>query len=531
MKLIFQLGKYIVIPLLLEWLDLSAFGDLCVAAGSLESHDKFLALIEGYSALFYRAFLSSVYVPLSLSALRWFERLRLDFPDKIILDSKVAAKYTSSLGFVQSVLTGRYSDHQKKSALVLKCLKGVHSVRLQSMPIVLRPYLLNIELSLVLRRLSFVLPLCGPFITVFDMSGAYRCDKLYDMVIRFPNLSVLKLASIAFRLNLTLLRALTVYCRKLSVLDVRVRTGLSQFLHRDVLSFLLHSNCRIDNALSTVLYSRIMFARRADVSTLVFFFGVSDELAKLVAEGNHKLTSLWAKRCSVKELEVIVASCPLLRKCYLSHTYFDIIPLLDVVSSHLEDLELRFIHQSPQIFNYPFPRLRRLILMHCNLTNSHLQQFLNWCPALTALSVEHNDEIDDAIGEMSKAYNGLTALNLSMCRRITNECMFLLARHCVNLRELHIEHCKFVTDEGLSSVLINGKMRYLDLYGCKDITLETVQCIAQYCKGIETLNLKRTKADPAIAAKLLKGCPRLRFDGAVESYEEACKSDTYLGTP
>lgn len=549
MKLIFQISKYIVIPLLLDWLDLAGFSSLLVATGSLEYHDKLRALFEGYRGRFHCAFLSSAYVPLSIPALKWFERMGLDFPDKIIMDYKVAAKYSSVVGILKSILFGSYSSHQRKSALVTKCLEKVRTMCFvsNSTDFVPNQYnnLQHIELSLFDFQLSTVLPLCGPSITVLDFRGVYNGSALYDVIMRCPNLSVLKLIPSVFRKDATtMLCALTVHCRKLSVLDVYDHffhaLGYS-FSHRELQILLLHHYfCRLDHAYCYGMSIRTMFGYRSDISTLEIRMKPTVDLVGLVAAGNHLLTCLRIENCSsdFEGLEVILAACPHLRKFHLSHADVNFVPPLDVVSSHLEDLELRNLGPSPLVFNCPFPMLRRLCLMGCCLTNEELQQCLTFCPALTALNVENNDGIDDAIGEMLKPFHSLTALNLSRCRSITNDCMVLLAQYCVNLRELHIQRCRHVSDEGLSHVLMNGKMKCLDLFGCsKAISLQTVLCIAKYCKGIERLVVEPYWIDRTKAAKLLKGCERLGFEEHIGSlvsiirpFQETCTSEMFLET-
>lgn len=330
----------------------------------------------------------------------------------------------------------------------------------------------------------------------------YFCTKC-------PNLSVLRINNI--RMVVELLKALTVHCRHLRVFDMNLCYCENRFIHM----FLLHNcNCRLDNqryTMSKITY-RILLLCKASTLTSINFCPTGAEVVFREIASNEPLPLVYLciSHCLVgAEVQLFLLRCPQLKRLAIAYCDFDVYPLINTVCLHLQQLALVSMKLSMSVPLEALPKLRILSIVEQTLTLNQLAGFLEKCLSLTSLCLEECPLVDDTLGTMLKAFPQLTALNVSYCRLITDECLIALSKYCPKLCELHLKYCKHVTDEGLTSILMNGKMLYLDIYECKEVTIHTVRCIADYCRKIEYFFYGGTKIPENKVSAMLANCKRV----------------------
>ena len=82
------------------------------------------------------------------------------------------------------------------------------------------------------------------------------------------------------------------------------------------------------------------------------------------------------------------------------------------------------------------------ILALCRLTDSGVGRFIKACPTLQELSLYWNLNVGlQTLGALSTTCTGLTALNLSGCKSVTDAGIAQLAAACTTLRQLDLTRC------------------------------------------------------------------------------------------
>ena len=101
---------------------------------------------------------------------------------------------------------------------------------------------------------------------------------------------------------------------------------------------------------------------------------------------------------------------------------------------------------------------------------------------------------------------------MDQCRSLTSESLCSVARSCPMLRWLSVEYDNLIGDEGVHEMVQScPSLERLQLNSC-GITSQTAVYIAQYCKNMSVLDLRRcsTLTDDVVKA-LVNSCQHLKI--------------------
>lgn len=164
-----------------------------------------------------------------------------------------------------------------------------------------------------------------------------------------------------------------------------------------------------------------------------------------------------------------------------------------------------------------------------------VSRFLNSCQKITNLSLASCRNItDEAFVNLEKPLNLLKTLNLSHCLNIhdesidaitthcpglknvnlsyadiSNEALAYLSKRCRQLKSLDITICRKITDEGISALSSLNYLKYLNVSNIPSMTMKSVELISNNMKELKSLNFSMTNINDEALEKLTKGCPNL----------------------
>lgn len=95
-----------------------------------------------------------------------------------------------------------------------------------------------------------------------------------------------------------------------------------------------------------------------------------------------------------------------------------------------------------------------------------------------------------------RVHSELRVLNMSICSRITDQCLRQIAKHCPDLRELNIKGCYNTTDMGISYIARGcQQLRLLDISTGHTkqmcLTDQSLVSIATHCKNLRQLDIQK----------------------------------------
>lgn len=226
LMLLLRLNKYILISILLDWVELSQFGAL-LSSISGKNRSWLLDVLGAFSSQFSRPLFSpQLYVPLRTSTLQWFESVRIDPPTSIVIDWSIMESI--QMGVVNFIRNMVRSSHEfrSQSQLLKQWLASAKRVKIISVSngTALR-YCDKVERLEVCgvggNVASIILPACGPSVRVLDLAGIkfFNAQELFKVCFRCPNLIALKLPRLQMDLT-SLLNFVVVNCRSLLILDL-----------------------------------------------------------------------------------------------------------------------------------------------------------------------------------------------------------------------------------------------------------------------------------------------------------------------
>jgi hypothetical protein len=139
--------------------------------------------------------------------------------------------------------------------------------------------------------------------------------------------------------------------------------------------------------------------------------------------------------------------------------------------------------------------IKHLSIEFCASLVKPITLLLQHCPNIVELSLRGNIRVNDnmlkQIVEMP-CVNTIKVLNISSCRKITDEGIALISTHFPELTDLSMRGCFRITDKALASIAThNGsRIRSLDLHGLLLITATGLMHIAEKCSSLEYLNIQ-----------------------------------------
>ena len=132
-------------------------------------------------------------------------------------------------------------------------------------------------------------------------------------------------------------------------------------------------------------------------------------------------------------------------------------------------------------------------------------------PNLTSLNLSScKKTTDDAIKALAVNCPNLITLNLKLCRKITDAGLEALAENCNKLTMLDLSNCDQITKTGLEALVKCPKLKGLNLTWCQNISEVGIIALAENCNKLTTLNLSFCYkiTDTGLTA-LAVNCPNL----------------------
>ncbi|MED6119455.1 hypothetical protein PIB30_012095 [Stylosanthes scabra] len=192
--------------------------------------------------------------------------------------------------------------------------------------------------------------------------------------------------------------------------------------------------------------------------------------------GNENLTDL--------SLFTIMRNCPLITEIRMDSTSVGKLKLEGdclVVNSHLKFLYLahnKWLDDgSVTMLASVCPNLEMIDLTYCRKVSKGAIDVLRRCCKIQHMDLAHLG-CDLPLFQFQFRVNFevpiLFVLNLSRCR-ISDEELSLISKSCYRLKELNLDYCDKITENGIKQVVKNCKqLRMISLYGCEKVCSDVV---------------------------------------------------------
>ena len=110
---------------------------------------------------------------------------------------------------------------------------------------------------------------------------------------------------------------------------------------------------------------------------------------------------------------------------------------------------------------------------------------INWCKTIS---------LDGIIGLTNSNCNNLITLTIRGCKNIDDDCIIMIANHCINIEVLDISCCDSITSRGISAIAKSLKQKLLSLnmelsYDNEVSIDEGIINISNYCHNLQELNI------------------------------------------
>ncbi|XP_028837139.1 S-phase kinase-associated protein 2 [Denticeps clupeoides] len=165
-------------------------------------------------------------------------------------------------------------------------------------------------------------------------------------------------------------------------------------------------------------------------------------------------------------------------------------------------------------------RVQHMDLSGCNISTGVLETIISGCRQLQNLSLEGlvlSDAILQSLGQNIE----LLRLNLSGCSGFSSEPLGEMLKACNRLTELNISWCDFSSNH-VKAVISNvtSDLSQLNMSGYRqNLTMEDVKCLVDRCPNLECLDLSDSVLVTAECLAVLQKLPSLRHLGLSRCYQ------------
>ena len=136
-----------------------------------------------------------------------------------------------------------------------------------------------------------------------------------------------------------------------------------------------------------------------------------------------------------------------------------------------------------------FKNLKSLNLCFCPISDDGFNNFD--CSLITNLNIQSCDISDLALENISKSCPEISIINLSSCKKITDEGIYFLSQYCYKISEIYLSNCK-ISDISLRLLSQNCfQISVLDLKSCDLITSDGLISISNHCSQIKKIILSK----------------------------------------
>jgi hypothetical protein len=136
------------------------------------------------------------------------------------------------------------------------------------------------------------------------------------------------------------------------------------------------------------------------------------------------------------------------------------------------------------------------------LKRESAQTLLNRCPQLRILDISYSGT-GTTLGEFARACPNLMKLDISYCKEITDESIFLVAKHCTRLTTIGFFKVEVLTDDAIVELAKSCPLlTTVDIASCDFLTNASVIALATHCKLLQKLYIQSNTnfGDPALVA-------------------------------
>lgn len=210
------------------------------------------------------------------------------------------------------------------------------------------------------------------------------------------------------------------------------------------------------------------------------FSQLTPDQLQTILKNNQAITTIHLSGQWVDNniLGIIAALCPKLECLNMSHSSLvndDGFKLITMGCSNLHTIVtdncFNFTDQSLEIIASRYPKLLKLSVKRCLISDKGVQAIANNCSSLIYLYVGGSLVGDAGIKTIAANCHQLQHLNISGSLLITDESLVAVAQGCPELELLNIGHCFLITDKGLQALEKRlPKLTYLTLSGCTLVT-------------------------------------------------------------
>ena len=141
---------------------------------------------------------------------------------------------------------------------------------------------------------------------------------------------------------------------------------------------------------------------------------------------------------------------------------------------------------------YPIkPRLPliQISLARCiNVNDDICVKIAQLCPLIRSFSVAQNNDVTDrGIAAIARGCGGLLRIDISGLNRISDLALNALSFGCKDLKNIALSNCNSVSDNGLFKIFAIGKLDFLDIGACNNITENVIFAALHHLKNLVSI--------------------------------------------
>ncbi|XAR68752.1 hypothetical protein NMG60_11000110 [Bertholletia excelsa] len=342
-----------------------------------------------------------------------------------------------------------------------------------------------------------------------------RSEHLKRVLNRYPNVTRLDL-SLCPRITDSSLSAVSVVCSKmLRSIDL---SRSKFFTHVGLSNLVVNCSNLIEIDLSNAMdlkdsaAAAIAEAKNLEKLWLIRCKSITDMGIGCIAVGCRKLRLINLKWClGIGDLgvDLIAVKCKDIRSLDLSYLPVTNKCLPSILKlQHLEDLVLEGCYgindDNLAALKEGCKSLKMLDISSCqNVSHVGLSFLTNGTGHLQQLVLAYGSHVTLAFADLFQKLSTLQSIKLDACQ-VACSGLKAIGSYCVSLKEISLSKCVGVTDEGLSSLVINQKeLRKLDITCCRKITQVSIISITNSCSCLVSLRMESCHLIPKEAFILL----------------------------
>lgn len=520
MSLIHRFNRYILIPVLTEWLCPPDFVELDTALCSRSDREYFFMIMDSYTNTFQKfVFSYKFWIPLSIGLFDWCDKRHfdmktilktkdLDITDYSLNRMKVIGKdnrgmLISQLSNVDTLNMDNCCCIRKYSEKLL--MKVLHSCsHLQD--VVFSEFKLSTLINKSIVAMAQNCPLMKTFYAQYCMNVDE--DSLILLVRSCPLLERIWLFE-CNHMTTRLIKAVIVHSKNMNTLGIE-----SCFVHAlenakccfPLLALLgrqkLLLNLVRPSFTTTSLKAYTMYCGVTLQKLSLYDSPVTDDNLIVIGRYCTSLILISLAYCvNVSDFGILELCSARTALQIIDLDFMDNLSVSSVYAvtrncSKLEEFSLSYNSQMRVSEHCVLPTtLEKLKLCRMPFINDWAVPVISRCGQLTDLTLSDNPMLTDlTVASLAPYLSRLVRLKFRDCPRLTDESLVALSRYCHHIDELFLKDCQQISDKGLIAILSsNLKITLLDVAGLFQLTQATLDALCEYSLGVEVLDISGAK--------------------------------------